>query len=130
MIGTNNPGNLRSSKGFKWQGEVGDNKGYCVFDTMNNGVRALAKNLLTYQRRYGLRTVKDIITRWAPPNENNTDSYIAYVSQKMCVGPEDIIDLNDLDTLEDLVNAIIWHENGVSVDASVVDFGIKAAMLS
>lgn len=38
--------------------------------------------LRTYVCKYGLRTVREIITRWAPPQDNNdTERYIKYVTE-------------------------------------------------
>src|SRR3546814_2962731 len=45
---------------------------FCVFKTPEHGFRALVRVLLTYQRKYRLRTVAGMIDRWAPPVENNT----------------------------------------------------------
>jgi hypothetical protein len=33
-------------------------------------------NLLAYSERHGINSVQQIIARWAPASENNTDAYI------------------------------------------------------
>ena len=76
------------------------------------GIRALVKILLTYRFHHKRFTVESIIERWAPPSENDTDAYIAFVCRKLGVNPTD--ELNN--TIEDylpLVKAIIQMENGM-----------------
>jgi hypothetical protein len=120
-IRSNNPGNLRHSSQFTWIGEVGVNeKGFCIFDTMENGIRALAKNLLSYFHKHGLDTVAGIIERWAPPGENDTGAYITSVAGSLGVAPDRVLDLEDVSTLASLVAAISRHENGAQpVSANV-----------
>ena len=38
--------------------------------------------------KYGLKTIKDIIYRWAPPKENNTAAYIRRVSDYIGIEPD------------------------------------------
>jgi hypothetical protein len=85
----------------------------CVFDTAHNGLRALAKLLVTYHDRYGLCTVRGIVTRWAPPNENDTDAYVSHVCSQTAFGPDAWLQLGDASVLAALVRAIVLHENGV-----------------
>lgn len=108
----NNPGNLRH--GEPWHGLAPDqpDADFCTFSEPEDGIRALAKNLLNYQLRHGLNTVTQIVERWAPPNENDTNAYVNSVASKMGVGPDAPLDLKDPVVLEDLTAAIIKHENG------------------
>lgn len=112
-IRSNNPGNLRPSR-ESWQGELRppDPRGYCRFDTPENGIRAMAKNLLAYQNKHNLRTVERIVSRWAPSTENKTEEYIRHVCQLTGYRRDELIDVGDPDTLHALVAAIIRHENG------------------
>ncbi len=105
----NNPGNIR--QGDNWEGltDPQTDPTYCTFISMEYGVRALAKTLGTYHNRYGLHTVRQIITRWAPPNENDTAAYIAHVCEVLSVGPDDTIDWDN--QLSALIRAITLHEN-------------------
>ena len=105
-----NPGNLRHSTD-KWLGEVpGDDKAFKTFSDPVYGIRALAKLLLNYERKYGLRTISGIISRWAPSNENDTAAYIDAVARACGVEPFQVIDVAAY--LPALVPAIIAHENG------------------
>ena len=79
----NNPGNIRH--GSQWQGlsvEQTD-KDFCQFISPEYGIRAIYKLLQTYQKKYGLNTIKTIIHRYAPPNENNTIGYINRASKEI-----------------------------------------------
>ena len=111
-IRNNNPGNIRH--GDKWQGlsaEQTDSE-FCVFSQPEYGIRALCRILRTYQRKYGLRDVHSIINRFAPPVENDTESYIKSVCLKLDVTPETLIDLEETGIMLNLLKAIIKHENG------------------
>ena len=79
-VSNNNPLNIRYSKSNKWIGQVGSNKGFCVFSSMDFGLRAGFFLLRNYIRK-GFNTPSLIINRFAPCNENDTLSYISYVSK-------------------------------------------------
>jgi hypothetical protein len=98
---------------------------------MAYGVRALAKILLTYEAKYGLKTVQQIISRWAPPIENNTFAYIQAVASAMKVSATSLLNLRDPATLSSLVSAIIAHENGPAaalVEPSDIGEGVQLAL--
>ncbi|AKA25688.1 structural protein [Pseudomonas chlororaphis] len=109
-----NPGNIRHAKGTRWQGMSANQNDTAFVQFMGPqwGIRALARTLITYQDKHGLRTVRSIIGRWAPPNENNTESYICQVAGRLGVSPEERIDVYDYRTMRALAEAIIRHENG------------------
>lgn len=111
-IRNNNPGNLEFSKTNPWSGQTGDDGRFAKFETPEHGIRALGRNLLSYQRQ-GIDTVGDIINRWAPPTDNNnTDAYIKSVCAQLGVTPDQQLDASNPDTLKALCAAIIHHENG------------------
>lgn len=111
-IRNNNPGNLERS-GVRWQGEVdGNDMRFETFATPEAGIRALARNLVTYHERHGLTTVESIINRWAPPGENQTGAYVRAVAEAMGVSPDSPLNLRDVGTLSRLTTAIIHQENG------------------
>lgn len=128
-VRNNNPGNIRKSKD-PWQGlaEEQTDKAFFCFKSSAWGIRALARVLITYYDKHGCNTVKKVIRRWAPPNENNTSSYVAAVSAKLSVSPDAEIDLQDYAVLKPLVEAIIAHENaGYRYPKDVVDKGLEMA---
>ena len=92
-IRNNNPLNIRKSKD-KWQGlrEKQTDAAFFQFQTMAYGWRAAFKLLCyTYYNKYKLRTIKSIISRWAPPNENNTEAYIRRVTDRIGIGPDTVL---------------------------------------
>lgn len=124
----NNPGNIRA--GDKWQGLTGvDDAGFCQFDTPEHGIRAIAKVLMSYQSKHGLRTLRQMISRWAPENENDTDAYIESVCKQCCASPDNPYTLTPSRMLQ-LVTAIIKHENGQQpYTKEVLLAGVDAAYL-
>ena len=128
-VRNNNPGNIRQSS-KPWQGEVkGTDTAYATFETPEAGIRAMAKNLLTYQDTHGLNTVSAIVSRWAPATENDTASYIATVAKAVGVKPDAQLNLNDPDTMSKIVKAMIRVENGKQpYTDDQIGAGINAAM--
>ena len=104
-IRNNNPLNIRLSSD-KWQGQIngkgnidgnsslsseraGGEAVFCVFSSMEYGWRAAFVILCkTYYGKYKLRTIRDIVSRWAPAKENNTPAYIRHVSDYTGIGPD------------------------------------------
>lgn len=87
----NNPLNIRRTA-TQWKGlaPVQTDPDFCQFQTLEYGWRAAFRLLTrTYYARYGLDTIRKIIGRWAPPNENNTAAYIAAVSQITGIPPDE-----------------------------------------
>lgn len=128
-IRNNNPGNLEASDSNPWQGQTGSDGRFAKFETPEHGIRALGRNLLSYQRQ-GIDTVNDIITRWAPPEDNNdTASFIQAVCAQLGVEPNQPVNASDPDTLKALCAAIIHHENGDQpYDAQQLTTGVNAAL--
>lgn len=114
-IRNNNPGNIRW--GQKWQGLAENGReqdsSFCVFKSPEYGIRALAKLLQNYQTLYGLNTPRKIISRYAPPNENQTQAYIQSVALQLGIQPDSTADLTHDGTLMVFIKAIIRFENGV-----------------
>ena len=117
-IRNNNPGNIEDN-GTAWLGLVpADQKGaeerFCVFQEPVYGIRAMARILLTYQSKHNLMTLRAMISRWAPPSENDTEAYIAHVADACGRSADEAIDLStDKLRFESLVATIIRHENGI-----------------
>lgn len=110
-IRNNNPGNIRH--GSPWLGLSDDqpDPAFCTFNSPEYGIRAIAVILGNYRRKYGMTTIRQMIDRWAPPTENDTDAYVQHVADRCGLGPDDTIsDLNKI--MPVLVASIIRHENG------------------
>jgi hypothetical protein len=119
-IRNNNPGNLRH--GPKWQGlaQFQPDRDFSLFVDMEHGIRALLINLRTYVQTHNLQTVRQIISRWAPANENNTDAYVLAVAESLGVGPDQKI-VGDFGQLLGIAKAIAHHENGKDADLITKD---------
>lgn len=113
-IRNNNPGNVDYHQNTQWDGlsHPPTDGRFCRFTAPEYGIRAIAKILLTYQTEYGLRTIRGLIGRWAPPNENETASYVAAASEVVGISPDSACDVTDAETMGALVRAIIRQENG------------------
>lgn len=127
-----NPGNIRHGA-VTWQGAAKEqpDPAFVTFTSDQFGIRALAKVLLTYQNQRDLDTVRKIIGRWAPPNENDTEAYVAAVANGMAVGPDQPLDIDAVGMMLPLVKAIIAHENGAQPysDAVLME-GLRMAGVS
>ena len=134
----NNPGNIDYNPVNSWHGQLGleqvpDGHTYpprfARFDTMENGVRAVSKLLLSYYENHGCDSVRKIINRWAPPSENNFAAYVADVAQSLHVHPDGAIDVTQPATLQTFTRAIIRHENGrCLVDDATMTAAVTAAL--
>lgn len=113
-IRNNNPGNIRW--GDDWQGldPQGREKdpAFCVFTAPEWEIRALVKILCNYQTKYKLRDVRSILNRYAPPNENDTESYIANVCRVLGVRDSESVNVFEKPVMLNLIKAIIRQENG------------------
>lgn len=100
-VRNNNPGNMRSSGG-----------GFQTFDTPKAGLEAMQKDLLAkvsgnspiMKAHYGdgyAPTLRNVISTWAPPSENNTDNYINFVSQHAGIDPDQPLSPNDVPKIMD-----------------------------
>lgn len=111
----NNPGNIRHSHDF-WNGQtkLQDNKEYVRFSTPQAGIRAMMKIITTYKELHHICTIKSIIERYAPPNENNTYAYVSDISQRLGVPDNFCIDISKPEILMALTEAMVIHEQGHS----------------
>ena len=108
-IRNNNPGNIRYGDFARGAGATGaDSGGFAVFADMESGVAATLKLLQSYASR-GFNTIRKIISRWAPSNENDTQAYIAAVAKQLGVSADSVL---NGDQLGGVASSIFQHENG------------------
>lgn len=126
-IRNNNPLNIRI--GNTWLGEVPrpTDKAFEQFVQMEYGIRAAFVILRRYIRRYNRRTITDIVSAWAPSNENNTKAYIETVSRLTGIPADREIKYEDMDTMVKLVDAMIQVECGQRVQESLIKKGYRIA---
>lgn len=82
-IRNNNPFNIIYSTSNDWQGQIGENSGFCQFETIEYGIRAGFYNLINGYFNQGYVTIEGIINKYAPTSENDTQAYINFVSSEM-----------------------------------------------
>ena len=120
----NNPLNIEINSD-KFQGEIvpSQDKRFKQFVSMAYGYRAAFRILLTYKEKYNLKTLRQWITRWAPPKENDTEAYIRSVSTSAKVFSDVEIDTKNKDVMCRIVAAMSKVENGVTANMSEVEQG-------
>lgn len=113
-IRCNNPGNIRHNKANKWQGVSAkqSDKDFVMFESPIWGIRAIARLLIRYHDDYDCNTVFALISRWAPPSENNTRKYAETVAKALGVSAHLPINVQKYEILKPIVKAIIRVENG------------------
>lgn len=121
----NNPGNIRIN-GDKFQGEVipSRDKAFKQFASAAYGYRAVFKILRNYSMKYSLKTLRQMIRRWAPPEDNNdTEAYIKAVSDSAKIFPDAPVDVNNEDVMCRIVAGMSRVENGVPAEMGDVRAG-------
>lgn len=122
----NNPGNIRHGAS-KWQGMAPEQTDaeFVQFVSPEYGIRAIAVTLNTYRDRYGINTIERIISRWAPSNENDTESYIKSVERKTGIARNAVLQKADYPAV---IAAIITHENGLNpYTMATIESGVALA---
>jgi hypothetical protein len=107
----NNPADMQPPPGVPWAGTVGMDGPFAIFSDTTWGLRALARDLMTNIGSEGYDTITSLITKFAPPAENDTASYITAVSADTGIDANDQLG-TDQDTVTSLMRAIVNHELG------------------
>lgn len=126
-IRNNNPLNIRV--GNVWLGEVKNptDPHFEQFNSMEYGLRAGFVLLRRYIRHYKRQTIEDIISSWAPSNENNTMAYIDTVVKVSGIPSNRILHYSDKETMCKLVDAMCFVENGKHVSMEKITKGYDLA---
>ncbi|WP_293738949.1 structural protein P5 [uncultured Parabacteroides sp.] len=119
----NNPLNIRKNSDV-FQGEVVPSRdtAFKQFKTMAYGYRAGFKILSNYFRVYRLTTIRQMVSRWAPENENNTSAYVSLVASYSRIGPDDPLKF-DREHMIPIVAGMSRVENGREADMPEVITG-------
>lgn len=115
-IRNNNPGNIEDG-GFAQSipGYVGSDGRFAIFDSPDTGIGAIDRLLSSYGKR-GLDTPEAIISRWAPPSDNNpTSAYADYVASGLGVTSKDKLAMDDPAVRRKVAERIAQFENGQQV---------------
>ncbi len=111
----NNLFNIRFSPANEWLGQTGENKGFAVFSERIYGTRAADRLLANYGAK-GFNTINDVINRFAPPTENDTQNYINSIVQDTGYDPYQSLDLSDRNVRLPILKAMAKMETGVILD--------------
>ncbi len=110
-----NPGNIRRTSGrgvYRGEVEQPTDPEFRQFVAPKWGYRALFVVLYTYEIRHRLRTPRQMISRWAPPTENHTETYIRFVCEQTGLSPDTPISALDPKIMLPFGAAISEMENG------------------
>lgn len=120
----NNPGNIRRSK-IRYEGEVRPSRDreFKEFSSMAYGYRAMFVLLHSYNRRYGLNSIRGMLNRYAPPTENFTEGYIRFVANRTGIDANTIIDTLCERDMVAIVRAMSEIENGTPAILEDVEQG-------
>lgn len=92
---------------------VGSSTGFQQFDTPEAGIKAVDDQLRIYGSKHKLKTLREVISRYAPPSENDTEAYIKNVSQRTGLKPDEEIDLSNPTIRHIISGPIILQEQGL-----------------
>lgn len=112
-IRNHNPLNIRLSTD-QWEGLQGaqTDPSFFQFTGPEWGIRAAARILLNYQSRYGLETIEQMISRWAPPTENLTSAYVIHIAAAVGIAKNEPVTVSRPEIMKPMLKAMIRHENG------------------
>ena len=120
----NNPLNIRENPNNRWEGGIPTDKPFAEFESEDYGLRAADRVLSNYDTMYGANTISDVITRFAPPHENDTDNYINFVSEKVGIAPD--VRLGSADRYK-VIGAMAQMETGTVYEDGYVQEAILRA---
>lgn len=120
----NNPGNIRiNSDLFRGEVRPSSDKAFKQFESMAYGYRAVFKILRNYHQKYALKSIRQMIARWAPENENNTAAYVKAVSDYAGIGADEFIYIDNREMMIRIVCGMSKVENGEDPDINDVIAG-------
>ncbi|KWK83877.1 hypothetical protein WM16_31625 [Burkholderia ubonensis] len=114
---TTNPGNLTKPGSYVMESAIGyaqrtsnPKSRFVIFSDREAGKRAHQKLL---KEIYGDKTIRGMITIYAPPSENDTEKYIAFVKGKAGVSDKDVVGALSREKFEAVVAAMEQQEGWV-----------------
>ncbi len=112
-----NPLNIRRNDRTRWLGQKPRqlDREFVQFQSDLFGLRAAFRILRTYLHLHGLCTLRQVIYRWAPPEDgNNTEAYISIVAERANVRPDAYLQWTDENALVSIVAAMAWVESHIN----------------
>ena len=101
----NNLGNIRPTSG----------SGFNTYGSAQEGLSAVDRQLAIYGSKHSIDTLEKTISRWSPPNENDTARLIRDALKDTGLKPNQKIDLSDAAVRKLMTHAIISQEHGKAV---------------
>jgi hypothetical protein len=123
----NNPMNIIGGPN-RWQGMKGrqEDRNFVQFTTMTYGVRAAMILLTKYHRDYNLKTVPEIVHRWAPDGGEAEKNYITHVRNTLFKS-----DINQTRAdLFKLMQAMCWFESRYNLSQLMFNTALKECPVS
>lgn len=119
-----NPGNIRRSR-VRYLGELHPSQDthFKQFESMAWGYRAMFVLLDSYRKRYGLKSLGEMLTRYAPPTENHTALYIESVCDMTGIKADTELDTHSKCVMIPIVAAMSRIENGRIANLQEVEQG-------
>lgn len=122
-----NPLNIRKAENIHWLGAPAQqpDRQFVTFKSMGYGYRAAWKLLGNYKLRLLKEgkpyTVRNILNRWAPPTENDTEAYIRFVCRHAKLDPDSIVPHPVLEKPQDsilmrIIEAMTAMECGIPME--------------
>jgi hypothetical protein len=99
-----NPGNINTGKNSKEYGSIGNNGRFAIFPDFETGKQAIVKLL---RKNYLHYTLEQAFYIYAPPEENNTEKYIAFILAKTGYRRDDLMKHLNLRPIVEAI--IIWE---------------------
>lgn len=126
-VRNNNPLNIRI--GNTWLGEVPNptDSDFEQFVSVTYGLRAAFCILRRYINRYQRNTIEKIVSTWAPATENQTSLYIGFVSQRLGIRQDEVIDYSDTEMMVKLVQAMAKFESACDLKTEDILHAYKIA---
>lgn len=119
-----NPGNIRRSR-VRYLGELHPSQDthFKQFESMAWGYRAMFVLLDGYRKRYGLKSLGEMLTRYAPPTENHTALYIESVCDMTGIKADTELDTHSKRVMIPIVAAMSRIENGRIANLQEIEQG-------
>lgn len=117
----NNPLNIRYNTANSWTGQTGQESGFSKFKSVEFGLRAGIKLIQNYATKYNANSVHTIISKFAPPSENDTKNYIKFVTARMGVTEYENIGVFSKYNMFELLKAMCKMESQYVLTESVFD---------
>lgn len=104
-----NPGNLNYAGQAGASLEAGSNARFAKFNSEEEGIAALVRQLRLYHQR-GIDTIGEIVKKYAPPSENDTQAYVANMARWTGLSADEKLNFNDTETVRRMVEGISRKE--------------------